>query len=141
MITIVGVFIQLEFQSKGSSLLETHYWIMSVFFVALLAFAAAWLKSTTQVLDADNTKHTGAMSEISLMSGILALALLFLIVHTVIGCAILVCLALYVAKRIFSYKPVRDRLFLYHDKLRRTIYGQLDKETNEQTPPKVIGGQ
>nr|GMN73222.1 hypothetical protein TIFTF001_052989 [Ficus carica]GMN73228.1 hypothetical protein TIFTF001_052991 [Ficus carica] len=103
---------------------------MSIFFVSLLAFAPAWLKSTTQVQAADNANHTGAMSEISLMSGILALDLLFLIVHTVIGCAILVCLALYVAKRIFSYKPVRDRLFPYLDKLRRIKDGQLDGEIN-----------
>ncbi|GMN34620.1 hypothetical protein TIFTF001_042098 [Ficus carica] len=138
-ITIAGVFIQVEFQSKGSSLLETHYWIMSIFFVAFLVFAAAWLKSRTTPVppaDGDNVNHAGALSEISLVSGILALALLFLIIHVVIGCAILVFLAIYVMMRIYSRQPVNDRLFLYLDKLKNAINGNLDEEI-----PQAIGGQ
>ncbi|GMN29483.1 hypothetical protein TIFTF001_046349 [Ficus carica] len=134
-ITIAGVFIQVEFQSKGSSLLDTHYWIMSIFFVAFLVFVAEWLmrSRTTPVppADGDNVNHAGALSEISLVSGMLAIALLFLIIHVVIGCAILVFLAIYVIKRIYSYKPVNDRLFLYLDKLKIAKNGNLDEEINE----------
>ena len=138
-ITILGVFIQRDFQTKSSSLMETHYWTMSIFLVALLAFAVTWLMSTSQV-QAENSSHTKAMNQISLVSGIIAVTLLFLIIHAVIGCVILISLALYLIKSIYSYKPVHDALFLLIAKLKRAICGQSDEES-EETTPRATGGQ
>ena len=126
-ISILAAFIQVEFQSKSSSPFETHYWIMSAFFVVLFIYVLAWLKATIQVQTQTqdtirNDNNHGVMTKISLLFGALNSILLLLILLRALGWFSLFIWTLYFVKA--SHKLVNDAIFELFDKLSKAIHGR-----------------
>ena len=135
-ITVLSTFIQVDFQSKSLSPLETHYWITPTFFVVLLAYALTWGTTTNtievQVLN-DQNDNKMIMRKISLFLGALASVLLMIIVFPVLGWVSFVLWALYCLKNALEF--VNFALLEVIDKLSRVIHGQLYQTEEEDSLP------
>ena len=132
-ISVLAAFVQVKFQSKGLSPFDTHYGLMSTFFVVLFTFVAAWATETVQG-QAQNTRNDnhGVWTKISLISGALASILLLIILIPFLGWVGLVFWTLYFVKT--AYELAHDAIFEILNKMSEAIDGRFDHKQEDNLP-------
>ena len=102
-VSVLAPIIQMEFQLKNSSLVETHDWLMHTLYVVLFIYVVA---RTVQV-QAGNANEI--LSKVTLLPATLAPTLLFLIIRPVLGWVALIFWLLYFSKT--AYELAHDDAF------------------------------
>ncbi|GMN55955.1 hypothetical protein TIFTF001_025071 [Ficus carica] len=124
-ITTLGTFIQVKFQSKSWTPFDSHYWLMTSFFIALFTYVVSWAANTIRQLQAPHLNgNEQAMSQISLISGALASIFLLLVILPFLGWFALFFWALYTLKHVYGLLQYASLKLL--DRLIEAAHGQLN---------------
>ena len=131
-ITTLGIFVQVESQSKNSSPFDTHRFIMYAFFIVWSIYVVNLIAATVQEdgdQNTENDNHNGVSSKISLLIGAMAAILLLFIIRPVLGWVTLVLWILYSSKT--AYELVNVESFLqYLEKLKNIFLELIGKLKN-----------